>query len=260
MPAAGAAPARPRTTVRHWVPNQHGAWAMLAVPFLLGVAASTAAPWQAWLAVTSVLGYLASAAGQGWLRARRREPYTPPVLAYGIAFTAMGLTLLVVFPALLATLVVLGPTAALIVAGARPGTRRDLVNSFAQAIQALVLVPSAAWVSGDFRPDAVAVATGVAAAYLLGVVLVVRSVLRERNSPAFTALSTGFHAVLIAPALLLGLPWALLALGLAVRAAALPTAARRRAGTASPLRPIHVGVTEIAASVAVVAVAFAAGF
>ncbi len=34
-----AALARPAERVR-WIPRQHGAWAMLAVPFLLGIAAS----------------------------------------------------------------------------------------------------------------------------------------------------------------------------------------------------------------------------
>lgn len=247
-----------RAAVRQWLPHQHGAWAMLAVPFLYGVAASEPGPWQVLLAATSVLGYLASATGQGWLRARRRDAYTLPLVVYGAGFCVLGLALLVAFPALVATLVVLGPTTALIVAGARPGTRRDLVNSLAQAVQAVVLVPSAAWVSGAFDPARTLVATAIAAAYLLGTVLVVRSVFRERDSTAFTALSTGLHAVLAIPALLLGPLWVLLALGLATRAAALPSAARRMAGTARPLRPIHVGVVEIVTSVAVVAVAFLA--
>ena len=37
----------------------------------------------------------------------------------------------------------------------------------------------------------------------------------------------------------------------------LPVIQRRRAGTSRPLRPIHVGIVEIVASLAVVVVAFA---
>lgn len=254
--AAGAGSQRP--AARQWLPHQHGAWAMLAVPFLLGVAASTPGAWQLVLAAASVLGYLASATGQAWLRARRRAPFTLPLAVYGAGFGVLGVALLLAFPPLLATVVVLGPTAALVVAGAKPGTRRDLVNSLAQAAQAVVLVPSAAWVSGAFNATSVAVATGVAAVYLLGTVLVVRSVLRERDSTAFATVSTGFHVLLVAPALLLGPVWAILALTLAVRAAALPLAARRRAGTPRPLRPVHVGAVEAVVAVAVVVVAFAA--
>lgn len=258
-PRAATVPAaRPAETARQWLPHQHGAWAMLAVPFLLGVAAGTPGLWQLVLAVASVLGYLASATGQAWLRARRRDPFTLPLVVYGVAFAVLGVALVVAFPALLLTLAVLGPTTALIVAGAKPGTRRDLVNSLAQALQALVLVPAAAWVSGAFEPRVVATATAVGAAYLIGTVLVVRSVLRERNSTAFTGLSVGFHAVLVVPAVLLGPAWVAVALWLTARAAALPTIARRRAGTPRPLKPAHVGAVEAVGSVAVVLVAFLA--
>ncbi len=38
--------ARPIAGHRLWIPRQHGAWAMLLLPLLLGVAASTPDPWQ----------------------------------------------------------------------------------------------------------------------------------------------------------------------------------------------------------------------
>jgi hypothetical protein len=243
---------------RQWLPHQHGAWAMLAVPFLLGVAASAPGPWQLVLAVASVLGYLASATGQSWLRARRREALPLPLAVYAVGFGVLGLALAVAFPALLLALVGLAPTTALIVAGARPGTRRDLANSVAQALQAVVLVPAAAWVSGAFDPLSTAVATAVGTAYLLGTVLVVRSVLRERNSRSFTAVSAGFHAALLVPALVLGPAWVALAAGLTARAVALPEIARRRARTPKPLKPAQVGAIEAIASIAVVLVAFLA--
>ena len=87
--------------------------------------------------------------------------------------------------------------------------------------------------------------------------LVVRSVLRERGNEAFRALSAGFHVVIaVLAALLLPLPYALLAAGLTTRAVALPLVQRRLAGRASPLRPVHVGVVELVTSLAVVATAF----
>jgi YwiC-like protein len=240
------------------MPHQHGAWAMLAVPFLLGVAAGKPGPWQVVLAGASVSGYLGSATAQAALRARYRQPFTTPIAVYAVTFGALGLALLAAFPALLLALAVLGPATALIVTGARPGTKRDLANSLAQVAQALVLVPSAAWVSGTFDPGRVAVATAVGAAYLLGTVLVVRSVLRERSSWSFTVLSVGFHGLLVVAALLLGPAWVVLAIALAVRAVALPSAARRMAGTPRPLKPVHVGAVEAVAAIAVVAVAFVA--
>jgi len=241
------------------MPGQHGAWGMLAVPFLLGVAASRPSPWQLLLAVTAVSGYLASATAQTWLRSRRRDVSLTPTITYGSLFVASGLVLLAAYPQLLLTLVVLVPAGALTLGGARPGARRDLANSLAQAAQALVLVPAAAVVSGDVDVDTVALTTIVCAAYLVGTVLVVRSVLRERDNPGFAAVSIGYHLVLVILAVVaLPAAWAVVAALLAARAVALPAVQRRRAGTDHPLRPLQVGLVEIAASVLVVVAAFAA--
>jgi hypothetical protein len=52
--------------------------------------------------------------------------------------------------------------------------------------------------------------------------------------------------------------YAVVAAALALRALALPMLQRRLAAGPRPLRPIHVGLVEIAASIAIVAVTFVA--
>jgi YwiC-like protein len=231
---------------------------MLLLPVLLGVAASQPDAWQLAVAGAALSGYLLSAALQAWSRARRPPEYRPPIAVYGTAFAGLGLLLVAAFPALLATLVVVAPTSLIVYRGAQPGTRRNLASSLAQVAQALVLVPAAAYVSGDFDLARVMPYTLVAAGYLVGTVLAVRSVLRERGNEAFAALSAGFHVVLVVLAAV-GLPpaYAVLSLGLATRAAALPVIQRRRAGGPKPLRPVQVGIVEIVSTVAVMVVAFA---
>lgn len=251
-------PARRSPPARHaWLPRQHGAWAMLLVPLLLGVAASRASSWHVVLAGAALSGYLASASAQAWARARRSPAYRAPMAVYGGLFAVLGITLVLAFPALLAAVLVAGPATLVVLGGARPGTRRDLANSLAQVAQALVLVPAAALVSGAVEAGPVVSATVIAAGYLVGTVLVVRSVLRERGNEAFAGLSVGFHAVLAGLAVLL-LPAGYVVLGaaLTLRAAALPALQRRLAGGPRPIRPVHVGIVEILASVAVVAVSF----
>lgn len=230
---------------------------MLLLPLLLGVAASRPSPWHLALGGAALAAYLTSASLQAWTRARRAPGYRSPILVYGATFAGLGLVLVVAFPRLLLTLLVAIPAAIIIFQGAKPGTRRDLANSVAQVAQALVLVPAAAYVSGEFEVDRVAAYTAIAAAYLLGTVLVVRSVLRERGNDAFAALAMGTHLAVAAVALVL-LPagYGVLGLALATRAIALPFLQRRWAGGPRPLRPIYVGLVEIAASVAVVVVAF----
>ncbi|HEX5589575.1 MAG TPA: YwiC-like family protein [Candidatus Limnocylindrales bacterium] len=251
---------RPSATRQRWLPRQHGAWAMLLLPLLVGVAAaSRPSPWHLVLGGAALSAYLASATIQAWSRGRRAPEYRAPILVYGGAFLALGAALVVAFPALAAVALVAGPASIIVLGGARPGTRRDLANSLAQVAQALVLVPAAAYVAGDVEWPRVATATAVAAAYLVGTVLVVRSVLRERGNERFAAVSAAFHvAATVAAVAWLPPAYGLLGVALTARAMALPVVQRRRAATPRPLRPIHVGLVEIAASVAVVAVAFAA--
>ena len=231
---------------------------MLLLPLLLGVAASRPNGWQLVLGGAALAAYLASATLQSWTRARRAPEYRAPILVYGAILAVLGLVLVAAFPLLLLTLLVAIPAALVVFQGAKPGTRRDLANSLAQVAQALVLVPAAAYVSSEFEIDRIVAYTAVAAAYLLGTVLVVRSVLRERGNDAFAALSMGVHLAFAAVALVL-LPagYVVLSLGLAARAIALPYLQRRWATGPHPLRPIHVGLGEIVASVVVCVVAFA---
>lgn len=253
-PATGRSPAR-----RAWIPRQHGAWAMLLLPVLLGIAASRPSAWHLALGAAALTAYLASASLQGWSRARRPPALLAPVVVYTTVFGILGLGLIVAFPALALVLVVVGPTAAIVFGGARPGTRRDLANSVAQVVQALVLVPAAAWVSGEFDVQRVMLYTLVATGYLLGTVLVVRSVLRERGNERFALISVGFHLCLVAlSALALPLAYTVVGAFLAARAAALPVLQRRWSSGPHPLRPVHVGIVEIVASTAVIVIAFAA--
>ena len=231
---------------------------MLLLPVLLGVAAGRPDAWHLALAGAALTGYLASSTLQAWSRARRPPAYRAPLAVYGTAFAMLGLLLTIAFPALLVTLVVVIPTSLIVFRGARPGSRRDLANSLTQVAQALVLVPAAAWVSGEFEPVRVLASTLVAAGYLVGTVLMVRSVLRERGNEAFAALAAGFHVVLVVvAAIALPIAYPVLGLGLTGRAIALPVLQRRLAAGPRPLRPIHVGIVEIVSSVAVVVVAFA---
>lgn len=231
---------------------------MLALPLLFGVASTAPSAWHVVLAIAAVAGYLLSAAAQAWLRARRRATFLPSLAVYGGAFAVCGLGLVVAYPALALAAVVVVPVGALVVGGARPGTPRDLANSVGQTVIALVLVPAAGLVSGSWEAEAVARATLVAGGYLLGTVLVVRSVIRQRGNRVFAAASTGFHAAgTVIAAATLPWPWAAAFGGLTLRAAALALVERRRAGTARPLRPVHVGIVEIVASTVLVVLAFA---
>jgi YwiC-like protein len=246
-------------TIRHrWLPRQHGGWVMVLLPLLVGVAASRPDPWQLALAGAALAGYIASTTVQAWSRARRPAAYRAPIALWVLTFGVLAVSLAVAFPALLLGLGVLVPTALMVLTGARPGRRRDLANSLAQVAQASFLVPAAALVSGSFEVGPVAEGTLIAGGYLLGTVLVVRSVLRDRGRRPAVAAAAAIHvAMAVAAAVLLPAAYVALTAWLTLRAVALPTVQARLAGSSHPLRPIHIGMVETASSIAVVLVAFA---
>ncbi len=253
------APDRPQARVR-WVPRQHGAWAMLAIPFVLGIVASRPSPWQAVLAVAAVAAYLASSALLDYARSRRRA-YLEPAAVFGTCFAVAGLALLAVAPGLLLVAVIGALAAAVALGVSIVGHPRSLVASLAQVAEALLLVPAAALVAGAFDPPTVARAVLVAGGYLVSSVLVVRSMIRARGDRAFLALSAGYHALaVVAAALLLPPAYAVLALALAVRAVGLPLLQDRLADGPHRLRPVHLGIVEIAASLALVLAVVVARF
>lgn len=241
---------------------------MLAVPILLGVAASGPNPRHLLLAVAAAAAYLATATAQAWRRSRRPdERFAPSLAIYAAIAAAAALPLVLSAPAILVAAVVVVPALGLALVGARPGSGRDLADSLSQVAVALVLVPVAARL-GERADGAsglvgqsgepVTVAVGVAVAYLVGTVLVVRSVIRERDNRSFAVLAAGWHAGATAIAtLLLPLPWSALGLALTARAVAMPIVRRRRASTRRPLRPVAIGMIELVAAVLVVLVAFA---
>src|SRR5699024_42921 len=83
-----------------WVPNQHGAWAMIIVPVLSGVWLSGPSWRQIPLLALWWVGYFAFFATGLWLRSRRKSRYLPPVRAYGLAMVPFAIVLVVTTPPL----------------------------------------------------------------------------------------------------------------------------------------------------------------
>lgn len=240
-----------------WMPHQHGAWAMMAVPLLLGIAVTRPNVWHAALAAAAVAGYLAFATAQTWVRARVRQRYTVSLIAYVFVATVLGVALIATHPGLSLALAVLAPAGGVTLIAAKLGRARGVVAGFAQVAEALVLVPAASELAGPFDRAAVGKAAFLAAVYLVGTLLAVRSVIREQGNTGFATVSVGFHLSATAAAIVLLSPPFVVLLGLlAVRAALLPIVQRRRRDTARPLRPVHVGVVEMVGAACVVGLAF----
>ena len=168
---------------------------MLASPLLVGVLASGTAWVQLPLAAFWFAGYFAFFATSLWLKASRRAKWFPPVRAYGLLSASLGVVVLVIEPGLArwAPLFVL-PLGVGLFAAARRQDRALLAGVATTAGSALMTV-----VAYDAGPG-----TDLARAwqlalvqflYFAGTVFYVKTVIRERDNPAFHWLSGGYHAL-----------------------------------------------------------------
>ena len=242
-----------------WLPNQHGAWAILVVPVALGMLARARAgglPGWAWpLLACWIVGYFAFFAAGLWLKAAptRRAGYRRPLLTYGGVTAGLGLVALAwQGGSLLEWLVAFVPLVAgtaLLTARRRD---RDLLSGVltltSSALMFAVMrftTPSAALHAIGTRDAGVA---ALVWAYFLGTLLYVKTMIRERGHRSWWVGSLGWHAACLVVGVGLAAahgasPWWIVALVVALaRAAAVPWLAVSRG---RHITPRQIGIAEI---------------
>lgn len=207
-------PTRRRRPAR-WVPNQHGAWAMLVVPFAVGTVARLESGEPSWFLVPLLLcwiaGYFAFFAASGWLKApasRRGAWVRPFVIAAAITLLSGIATLVLAGPRLawwIPGFVVLLTPALLL---ARLRRERDwtagaLTVAAASVMTLVARYPDPTQMLAAQDLTRMLVHTGATFAYFFGTVLYVKTNIRERGSRTFYAASVGWHvaATILAGAL-----------------------------------------------------------
>ncbi|MEU7171939.1 YwiC-like family protein [Micromonospora tulbaghiae] len=230
-------PAR-RRSVRQFIPPQHGAWAMLLVPWLAGVLVA-GFHWAhvpllgAWLA-----GYLLSYYALQAVKTRRLSRFRPQLLLYGPITAALCLLVVAVRPQLLAYAPAYALLLALNVFYARRRRERALLNDLIFVVQSCLMVFVAASVAGTGLSP-VTPAFTVVLLYFTGTVLYVKTMIRERGSASYYWASVIYHVFALGVAACLSVPIAAVVALLLARSAVLP---RYR------LTPKHVGIIEVVTS------------
>lgn len=228
---------------RRFIPPQHGAWAMLVVPYLAGVLLAGATWVHLPLAGAWLAGYLLSYYVFQALKSRRPHRYRAQLILYAAVTSPLLAVVVVARP----TVLWYAPVyAALLAASAWYAWRRReraLGNDLAAVLQSCLMVFVAATVAGA-APATVAGAFTACTAYFAGTAFYVKTMIRERGNPSYRRWSVGYHlaalglAVWLSPLLAGFFGWLLL------RSWLLP---------GSPLKPLHVGLIEIGNCVLLVA-------
>lgn len=197
---------RPRTTGRvaagrrrRFLPPQHGAWAMLAVPYLAGLLAAGYRWADAALAGAWLAGYLLSYYLFQSVKSRRPGRYRAQLLLY--AAVAAPLAALVVAARPQVLWYAPGYAALLAVNAWYAARRREraLLNDVASVLQSCLVVLVVATIAGTVTAAAL-VAFLLCLAYFLGTVFYVKTMIRERGNPRYRRWSAWYHVLALAAA------------------------------------------------------------
>lgn len=193
---------------RRFLPPQHGAWAMLLVPYLLGVLSAGWSWVQLPLLVAWLGGYLLSYYVFVALKARRLSRVLAQVLVYSAIAVPAGLLVVALRPGLLAFAPVYAVLFAVNAWYAWRRADRALLNDLVSVVESCLMVLVAAAAAG-VPPSSVVAPFVVALLYFLGTVLFVKTMIRERGSRGYLAGSVGYHAAAVVVAGSLAWPLAL---------------------------------------------------
>lgn len=250
-PRAAAARRRPRRRSPGWVPNQHGAWAMLGAPLLVGTLASSPSWVHLPLTLFWFTGYFAFFASGLWLKApaRRRARLRPPVLTYAASSALLGALTLALHPGLVRWAPLFLVPLAVGLWSSWRRAERSLLSGLATTAGSCLMTLVAYDAGGGADWTRAWVLTGVLAAYFAGTVLYVKTMIRERGNETYRWLSLLWHAGAAAAATRLSGGLVLVFALLTVRAAVLP---------AFRVSPKALGFGEVASTIVVGAVALLA--
>ena len=197
--------------VNPWIPNQHGAWAMLILPVVVGlVTAMITSPvgigfhmmvGMLAIVVAWVMGYFCFFAFGLWFKARsaaRKKAYVKPTVVYG-GITAVATTVAFVFhPWLVGWVVPFAPLIAIALWELYHSRPRSLASGIsttvASSLMYPVMVSAGAGYFIAFSPG-VLTTTLLIGLYFTGTIFYVKTIIREKGNTQFHRVSVIYHVL-----------------------------------------------------------------
>lgn len=216
--------------INPWLPNQHGAWAMLLMPLLVGIALGLlftpldqAHPerlraYGLMAAITAMwlFGYFTFYAFGLWFKTRnkrRKAEYARPMVIYGVVTFLAGLTALALRWQMVWWVPVFLPLvvwAFVEVVRRHPRSLSSGVSTtLASSLMIPVMVSASVAAPPEFffyAPAQLIVATAAVALYFIGTIPYVKTLIREKGNPVYVKFSVGYHAAALVLVLVMCLP------------------------------------------------------
>ncbi|MGH8826696.1 MAG: YwiC-like family protein [Jiangellaceae bacterium] len=238
----GTRPRSRKRWTRRYLPPQHGAWAMLLVPFIVGVVLAGPAWVHLPLLVAWLTGYLLSYYVFMAVKTRRIGRVRDQVLLY----TAITVPSVILAVLMAPRLLYFAPAFAVLFAAntwfAWRKQERAVFNDLVSVVQGCLMVPVAAVAAGA-TVESVVPAFVAVLLYFIGTVLFVKTMIRERGEVAYLRASIAFHVVAAIVSALIHWSLAVFFGWLLVRSVSFPR---------HKMSPLRLGVIEIVNSVVLV--------
>ncbi|MGD8190995.1 YwiC-like family protein [Brevibacillus ginsengisoli] len=235
-----------------WIfPREHGAWAMLIMPFLLGIAISGHTLYHAFAGIGFFMGYLAMYAFLGIVRQpRRMRELLLCFLVYSLGAVCFLLIPFLYKPQAFLPVLAMVPLLGISVIFIVKKKERHFGNDLAGITALTMLLPIAASLGQQVQVSTVLLAMGLNIVYFTGSVFYVKSMIRERTNQSFRMIGIAYHVCVLLTALLFQ-STTLLALLFIPSTIKMLSVIRIQ-----QLKPIAVGITEIVNAVWFVVGAF----
>ncbi|GGA30286.1 YwiC-like family protein [Paenibacillus physcomitrellae] len=207
-----------------YIPKQHGAWAMLVLPFLAGLAISEGKIIHIPLFLWWLVIYLFSFPVLQWIKTGNKARYRGPALLYGVILLPLTVILIAFDPMLIGYGVLLLVFFIPNIYYAKTKNERALLNDIMAVLVFCSFIFPVVYVGEGGSRSYVEAAQWFAllAAYFIGTVLYVKTVIREKNNPRFYYASITYHLLNIGIAAAVNLYMIFPAVILLLRAAWFP--------------------------------------
>ena len=188
------------------LPKQHGAWAMLLVPFLLGIGAGQASLIHIPLLIGWFFLYLATYPLLMVIKNKRKQLHIKWSFIYLIPAMVSLAVVLIMEPRLIYFGLALFPLFLINIYFSRTNNERALLNDFSAIIN-FSIGGAASYYAGMGSIDQLAVVLSVfTILFFVGSTFFVKTMIREKRNSIYKWVSWGFHGSIIIALLILGYP------------------------------------------------------
>ncbi|WP_411350043.1 YwiC-like family protein [Paenibacillus sp. WLX2291] len=183
--------------MNRYIPNQHGAWAMLVVPFLCGLSLSGGSWLHVPLFLCWLVMYLFSFPLLLWIKTGRAARYRQPTLLYGVLLVPLLTTIVWMEPQLLWYSVILLLFFIPNMYFARKRKERALLNDVLAIVLFCSFVYPAAFVGEDMNWATASHLFLILVMYFCGTAVYVKTMIREKNNRIYYRISVCYHLLLL---------------------------------------------------------------